>query len=367
MNVLVTGSNGFLGKNLVVHLKELGIHTKTFTRQNSLSDLKILIKNSDFIVHLAGENRPADEKDFNAVNFGITESICAIVKSLDKKIPIIFTSSVQVLIDNAYGQSKFKAEEALKKLNSETASPIYIYRLPGVFGKWCRPNYNSVVATFCHNISKDLPVKVNDPSAFITLVYIDDVINEFISLIKGDIPKNEALSVNPQYKVNLGQLADQIKSFKESRNSLQIDKVGKGFIRKLYSTYLSYLSPSDFEYSISSQIDDRGIFAEVLKTKDSGQFSFFTAEAGITRGGHYHHTKTEKFLVIKGKAKFIFRNIDTHETHEIIATSKKLKIIETIPGWAHDITNIGKSKLIVMLWANEIFDRNKPDTITYRM
>jgi len=367
MGVLVTGAYGFIGKNLIVRLNELDIQVTTYTRKNSTQDLGELIKGADCIVHLAGENRPKDEKDFDVVNAGLTLSICDAVRSSGKNIPIILASSIQAEYDNPYGRSKISAEMAVKDLTSDTGNTSYIYRLPGVFGKWCKPNYNSVVATFCHNISHDIPIQVNNPSFELSLVYIDDVVKEFIGVIQGERIGEKSPSVQPEYKIKLGDLSTQIQNFKESRDSLIIEKVGGDIVRKLYSTYLSYLSPAQFAYSIPSYGDERGIFAEVLKTKDSGQFSFFTAKPGVTRGGHYHHSKTEKFLVIQGKAKFGFRHLVSDETYEIIVTSKDLKIVETVPGWSHDITNIGTEEVIVILWANEIFDPSNPDTITYKV
>jgi UDP-2-acetamido-2,6-beta-L-arabino-hexul-4-ose reductase len=367
MNVLVTGSNGFIGKNLIIRLNELGISSEVYTRKNSTKDLQGLIEKSDFVIHLAGENRPEDESNFEVVNSGLTSLICDEIRLIEKKIPIILASSMQAEFDNLYGKSKLSAEISVKNLENDTGNSSYIYRLPGVFGKWCKPNYNSVVATFCYNISHDLPVQVNNPSFELTLVYIDDVIEEFVKVIQGERGSQKEPSVQPEHKIKLGDLAEQIKIFRESRDSLITEKVGSGLIRKLYSTYLSYLSPEKFAYSIPSYGDKRGMFAEMLKTKDSGQFSFFTAGPGITRGGHYHHSKTEKFLVIQGEAKFGFRHIDTDETHEIITTSKELKVVETVPGWSHDITNIGTEEMIVMLWANEIFNPDNPDTISHKV
>ena len=367
MNVLVTGSNGFIGKNLIIRLNELGISTDEFTRSNSIMDLQKLIKKSDFIVHLAGENRPKDENDFEAVNSGLTSLICDYIRLIKKNIPIIFASSSQVEKDNPYGKSKLSAEISVNNLTKDTGNSSYIYRLPGVFGKWCKPNYNSVVATFCHNISNNLPIHISNPSFELNLVYIDDVVEEFIQVIQGGGGSENIQSVQPEYKIKLGDLSTQIQNFKESRDSLITEKVGSGIVRKLYSTYLSYLSPAQFAYSIPSYGDERGMFAEMIKTKDSGQFSFFTAGPGIRRGGHYHHSKNEKFLVVQGKARFGFRNLGSGETHEIISTSKELKIVETVPGWSHDITNIGTNDMIVILWANEIFDPDNPDTITYKV
>jgi UDP-2-acetamido-2,6-beta-L-arabino-hexul-4-ose reductase len=367
MNVLVTGSNGFIGKNLIIHLNELGVNTTDYTRENSIQDLPDLIKKSDFIVHLAGENRPVDEKDFDTVNAGLTASICELVCSSGKQIPILLASSTQAAFDNAYGKSKLDAEMIVKRLESDTGNPVYIYRLPGVFGKWCKPNYNSVVATFCHNISCNLPIQVNDPSFELNLVYVDDVVEEFVRTIQGQQDNKKELSVQPEYKIKLGDLSDQIKLFRKVRDSLISERVGDGLVRKLYSTYVSYLPPEQFVYSIPSYGDERGMFAEMLKTKDSGQFSFFTAKPGVTRGGHYHHSKTEKFLVIQGEARFGFRHVVSDEIYEITTSGNKLKIVETVPGWSHDITNIGTEEMVVMLWANEIFDPENPDTIAYKV
>ena len=244
MNVLGTGANGFFGKNLIVHLNELGMNIITYTRENSIQDLPDLIKKSDFIIHLAGENRPVDDKDFDIVNAELTASICEVARSIGGKIPIILASSVQANLDNAYGKSKLKAEIVVQKFKADTGNSVYIYRLPGVFGKWCKPNYNSVVATFCHNISHNLPIQINDPSFELNLVYIDDVVQEFINVIRGDLDNKKVLSVQPEYKITLGELADQIKLFKENYDSLVLEEVSDEFVRKLYSTYVSYLSPN---------------------------------------------------------------------------------------------------------------------------
>jgi UDP-2-acetamido-2,6-beta-L-arabino-hexul-4-ose reductase len=244
MNVLVTGVNGFFGKNLIVHLNELGMNIITYTRENSIQDLPDLIKKSDFIIHLAGENRPVDDKDFDIVNAELTASICEVARSIGRKISIILASSVQANLANAYGRSKLKAEIIVQKFKADTGSSVYIYRLPGVFGKWCKPNYNSVVATFCHNISHNLPIQVNDPSFGLNLVYIDDVVEEFINVIRGDLGNKKVLSVQPEYRITLGELADQIKLFKENCDSLVLEGVSDELVRKLHSTYVSYLPPN---------------------------------------------------------------------------------------------------------------------------
>ncbi|WP_369434053.1 NAD-dependent epimerase/dehydratase family protein [Psychromonas sp. MME1] len=284
------------------------------------------------------------------------------MRKAGKRTPIMVSSSIQAEHDNPYGTSKAQAEQALVEYSSETAADYYIYRFPNVFGKWCRPNYNSFVATFCHNIVNDIEITIDNPEAPVTLVYIDDVCAELVSLLSSK--KETGLNfVKPEYPTTVGDVAKQLRAFKASRENLVTENVGTGLTRTLYSTYLSYFSPSQFSYTVPSYGDERGVFCEMLKTKESGQFSFFTAHPGITRGGHYHHSKNEKFLVIKGKALFKFEQIITGERYELVVDAIRPEIVETVPGWSHDVTNVGCDELVVMLWANEIFDREAPDTI----
>ena len=363
IRVLITGSDGFIGKNVVTRLNELGFLTETFNRENATGELVNLLRNIDYIIHLAGENRPEDKKSFEIVNAGLTTLICEAIRLVGRKIPIILASSIQAEVSNDYGKSKLAAEDAVRALGLSTATPMYIYRLPGVFGKWSKPNYNSVVATFCYNISHNLPIRITDSDRELRLVYIDDLVDEFVRVLQSKTIIENNLFVKPEYRLSLGDLVNQIKRFRESRKSLESEKVGSGLIRKLYSTYVSYLLPDKFSYSVPTYTDERGTFSEILKTQKNGQFSFFSAYPGVTRGDHYHHSKTEKFIVIKGTACFRFRNVVTNENYEISINSNNPTIVDTIPGWAHNITNIGNEDLIVMLWANEIFDRDNPDTI----
>ena len=363
MKILVTGAGGFIGKNLVVKLNEKPtFEVLQFVRKNSVNDLLALISQADFVVHLAGENRPNNNDDFLSVNRDLTELLCAAIKKSGRKISLILASSTQAELDNPYGRSKRAAEQVVEQLARETNNSVTIYRLPGIFGKWCRPNYNSVIATFCHNIARDLPIQIDDPEYRLNIVYIDDLIASFIQIIEGKQNSGPYCEVQPTYSMSVGALAEQIRAFRASRDSLISERVGAGLTRALYATYISYLPKADFVYEVTKYEDPRGVFVEMLKTQDSGQFSFFTAHPGITRGGHYHHSKTEKFLVIKGKARFGFRHILTNELHEIFTSGDKPTIVEMIPGWAHDITNVGDDEMIVMLWANEIFDRAHPDT-----
>lgn len=363
MKVLITGANGFVGQNLIAHLGERAdVEVLRFTRDDSLARLPGLVAQVEFIFHLAGVNRPQDPQEFQTGNTDLTRALCEAIKASGRQIPVIYTSSSQAELDNPYGSSKRGAEEALLELQAAQGSPVHLFRLPNIFGKWARPNYNSAVATFCHNIARDLPIQINDPAARVNLVYIDDVISQFVAIMDGKLAGKPFVGVEPQYSISVGELAEQLYAFRDSRTSLVTEPVGTGLVRALYSTYLSYLPPECFTYEVPRYGDLRGVFVEMLKTRDSGQFSFFTAHPGITRGGHYHHSKTEKFLVIKGKACFRFRHILTGQFYELFTTGERSEIVETVPGWTHDITNVGEDEMIVMLWANEIFDREHPDT-----
>jgi len=370
MKVLVTGANGFVGKNLLVRLKEDNIQYDTFLRSDSNDDLALKVKSADFIVHLAGVNRPVNESEFLEGNTDLTKRISEILFGSKLKTPIIYSSSIQAEFNNPYGTSKKLAEYSLSELSQNNGNLVCNFRLPNVFGKWCKPNYNSAVATFCHNTINDLPIQVNDPTAKISLVYIDDVVNEFISIIKAfkaDSSFKASYEVSPVYQITVGDLVKQLTLFKESKLNHVVERVGTDLTRALYSTYISYFKPEQFSYGLQKHEDPRGVFVEMLKTKDSGQFSFFSAHPGITRGGHYHHSKNEKFLVVKGCAQFGFRHIVTDEYYELVTTGDEPQIVETVPGWSHDITNIGDDEMFVMLWANEIFDPENPDTIYHKV
>jgi UDP-2-acetamido-2,6-beta-L-arabino-hexul-4-ose reductase len=366
MRVLVTGAEGFVGKNLVIRLREAhpADEIVPFTRRSPIEDLPALVRSVDFIFHFAGVNRPKDPQEFLSGNVDLTEKLCSAVATSSKPTPIAFTSSVQAEVDNPYGRSKLKAEQLLRHLHETTGSPLYLFRLPNVFGKWCRPNYNSVVATFCHNLARGWSVRIDDPSVALKLVYIDDVVTVLLGLLAGVAQTSDLfMQVEPHYRITVGELAAQIGAFRNCRTTLVSERVGVGLARALYATYVSYLPPNDFSYAIPKYGDARGVFVEMLKTPDAGQFSYFTAHPGVTRGGHYHHSKTEKFLVIKGRARFRFRHLITGEFHEILTSGEQPQVVETVPGWTHDVTNVGEEEMVVMLWANEIFDRERPDTI----
>ncbi len=370
MRVLITGANGFLGRNLQLRLRERrDVQVVCYTRDQQTGQLPGLLEGVDFVFHLAGVNRPQDPKEFKTGNTDLTRDLCQAVAaaagSKGKAIPILYTSSTQAAQDNVYGRSKREAEEALLAAGQDPLVPVHLFRLTNVFGKWCRPNYNSVVATFCHNVARDLPIQINDPQAALTLVYIDDVIESFVQLMDGAVPMTSAdgfATVHPQYATTSGDLARLICAFRESRGTLVTERVGTGLVRALYATYVSYLPVEAFAYDVPQHEDRRGVFVEMLKTPDCGQFSFFTAHSGVTRGGHYHHSKTEKFLVIRGQALFRFRHMQTGQTHELKTCGDRPQVVETVPGWTHDITNTGPEDMVVMLWANEIFDQTRPDT-----
>ncbi len=364
MKILVTGANGFIGKNLRIFLAEQGFTDVTcFEQDHSYTDLADMVAKTEFVFHLAGVNRPKDEIEFVQGNTDLTKRLVSLLSATGRHIPLVLTSSIQADRDNAYGKSKAAAEQVVLDYMCHTGSPAYVYRLANVFGKWCRPNYNSAVATFCHNTVHDLPITIHDANAPLALVYIDDVCASFINLLRDDYQQGGYKEVEPVYHTTVGAVAEALQKFKQSRISLITEEVGTGLMRALYATYLSYFSPRDFTYTVPGYTDPRGSFVEMLKTPSAGQFSFFTAHSGVTRGGHYHHTKNEKFLVIKGTASYRFKQIITGEKYSITVDAGEYKIIETVPGWTHDITNIGEDELIVMLWANEVFDRSKPDTI----
>ena len=384
MRVLITGANGFIGKNLRQHLSEFeNIQVDVFTREDRLDSLPKLLEDIDFVFHLAGVNRPNNLDDFTCDNVDLTHAICeAIAKASEingRKIVLIYTSSEQANESNPYGLSKKEGENKIFRLNINQSIPVYVFRLPNIFGKWCRPNYNSVVATFCHNIANNMPIVVNDSNAIITLVYIDDLIECFLEIIQNKVDVNSQnlkfitsegyifSKVSKEFRISLGELAYTINSFKNSRDNLRINRIGKGLMRALYATYVSYLPANNFTYKLTQKSDSRGRFVEFVKTLDSGQFSYLTVLPGATRGGHYHHSKSEKFLVVKGQALFKFLNIQNGHTYEYVISDKKNEVVETVPGWAHDITNIGIEEVIVLLWSNEVFDPKHPDTFNAKL
>lgn len=363
MRVVITGAKGFIGQNLAVRLALMPqIEVIGLDSSHTPGELNKALAKADVLVHLAGVNRPQDPGDFARVNTAFTQHLCTELTAQNKSIPIIFASSSQALLANSYGKSKRAAETILESHANQLGLGLAIFRLPGVFGKWAKPNYNSVVATFCSNAARGLPLEIHDKNSPLELVYIDDVIDAFIALLIKPPSSVQFPVVSPQYSLTVGELASTILSFASARQNYATERVGSGLLRALYATYVSYLPPSDFSQSLAVHADPRGRFVEILKTPDSGQFSFFTAHPGMTRGGHFHHTKTEKFVVVQGLARFRFRQLISGEEVTIQVDSKTPQMIESIPGWTHDITNIGDSELIVLLWSSETFNPKLPDT-----
>lgn len=363
MEVLITGSKGFIGKNLTERFSRIeNIKVHTFDIEDRFEDLRKILDKIKFIFHLAGINRPQNTKDFYTGNSG---SISSLIEQIEKKglrIPILITSSIQVEKENDYGKSKLEGENILKEYSKRTGAPIYIYRLSNVFGKWCKPNYNSVIATWCYNIARDKEIAVSDRGNVLHLVYIDDVVNTFAKHLLEVVEEKEYYEIPVSYKKTLGEIEELLYFFKESRKNLTTERVGSGFERALYSTYLSYLPKDSFSYELVEHKDNRGAFVEFLRTVDSGQFSISTSKPGVTRGNHYHNTKNEKFLVIKGKATIKFRNITSDEIIEYKVSHEKLEVVDIPVGYTHNITNIGQDEMILVIWANEQFDKDNPDT-----
>lgn len=365
--VAVTGAGGFIGRNLTLRLRELNHHVVSIPHQADHASMMAALDSAEVVFHLAGVNRPQSQEEFAAGNVGMTERLIAALRQQPIPPSIVYSSSIQANADNSYGRSKRDAEALVADYVRSALVSGWIFRLPNVFGKWCRPNYNSVVATFCHNAARGLPLTVNDPATSLQLVYIDDVVDHFLAIAAA--PRDESISseVSPVYATTVGKLAAQLESFRDSRTNLVTGAVGTGFLRALHATYVSHLDSTDFAYPLKTHSDPRGMFVEILRTPDSGQFSFFTAHPGITRGGHYHHSKTEKFLVVQGRARFGFRHMLTDEVFSVETSGDSPTVVETVPGWSHDITNIGEGTMLVMLWANELFDPQRPDTIAAKV
>ena len=361
--VLITGADGFIGSNLLVRLSETpGVVVSRFTRSEPLEVLRRLVAEADFVLHFAGVNRPPSEDDFTTVNRDLTATLCEFAAVATSPPGIAFASSMHAVRDNAYGRSKRDAEDVLLEYSARTGAPVWLYRFPHVIGKWSRPNYNSVVATFCYNVAHGLPLEIHDPDFPLRIVYIDDLVEEMLRLIHERPTPGGYREVIPNYAITVGDLAERLRVFHASRKTLMPGEVGDGLDRALYATYLSHLPPEQFSYVLGAHDDPRGRFVEMLRTPSAGQLSFFTARPGVTRGGHYHHTKNEKFLVVHGHARFRFQHVATRANHELFTSGQRPEIVDTVPGWSHDITNVGDDDLIVMLWANERFDPEKPDT-----
>ncbi len=376
MKILVTGAKGFVGKNLVAELKNIKDgKAKNYNLTNDLTVYEFDIdtptealdgfcRDCDFVFNLAGVNRPENPEDFMSGNFGFASVLLDTLKKYNNTCPVMLSSSTQAELDNPYGKSKRAGEELFFKYARQTGTRVLVYRFPNVFGKWCRPNYNSAVATFCNNIANGLPIQVNDRSHKMTLVYIDDVVRELINALSSrETRDGEFCKVPVEHSTTLGEIVDLIYSFKESRNNLSVpDMTDGGFAKKLYSTYLSYLPKDEFSYPLKMNVDNRGSFTEILRTSDRGQFSVNISKPHITKGQHWHHTKNEKFLVVSGKGVIRFRKIDYDEVIEYFVSGDKLEVVDIPTGYTHNIENLGDTDMVTFMWCNECFNPEKPDT-----
>ncbi len=364
MKILITGAKGFVGRNLIAELRNQGF---TELLEYDVDTNPILLEDftreCQFVFHLAGINRPKNPSDFMEGNFGFTSLLLEALKKHNNKAPILITSSIQAIQENPYGKSKKAGEDLMFAYSKENKAPVFVYRLPNVFGKWCLPNYNSAVATFCNNMANDLPIQINDPNVLMSLVYIDDVIASFIEKLKnGFASNNQFEQVTPVHEIKLGEIVNLLNSFKESRKNLLLPNFEEAFTKKLYSTYLSYLPTDKFSYPLKMNIDQRGSFTEFLKTKERGQVSVNISKPHITKGNHWHHTKNEKYLVVSGAGVIRFRNIYSAEIIEYFVSGDKLEVVDIPVGYTHNIENIGDTDMVTVMWVNEIFDKERPDT-----
>lgn len=375
MNILITGARGFVGKNLVESLKNIRDgKDKTYDISSDLNifeydidsnpeELELYCKKADFVFNLAGVNRPENQEDFMKGNFGFASILLDFLKKHNNRCPVMLSSSIQAALDNPYGRSKKAGEDLFFDYAKETGAEVLVYRFPNVFGKWCRPNYNSAIATFCHNITHDLPITVNDRSVNMQLVYIDDVVSELIGALSGNPTRTgEYCEVPTVHRITLGEIVDLLYSFKESRESRAVPDMSDAFTKKLYATYLSYLPEDKFSYELKMNCDDRGSFTEIIRTLDRGQFSVNISKPGITKGNHWHHTKNEKFLVVSGKGVIRFRKIGDNKVYEYFVSGEKLEVVDIPTGYTHNIENLGNTDMVTFMWANECFDPTKPDT-----
>jgi UDP-2-acetamido-2,6-beta-L-arabino-hexul-4-ose reductase len=364
MKVLVTGAKGFIGQNLCLALRQRGHEVFEYDLGSTDDELKAYLVGCDFIVHLAGVNRPLNPQEFVDGNVNFTKKLLDYMELLKCAAPLIFSSSTQAELDNPYGASKKMAEDEIFAFSKAHNHPVYVFRLYNAFGKWCRPNYNSVIATFCYNTAHNIPLQVNEAAPAINFVYIDDICDSFISIIeKRPMPTDAIIYAEPHYSVTLREIVDALAGFKKSRENLEIPNLKPGFFKDLYSTYLSYLDETDFAYSLNTHADQRGSFTEMFKTGEYGQVSVNIGKPGIVKGNHYHMSKNEKYVVVQGTCAIKFRKVGTDKVITYTCSGKDMKVVDIPPGYTHSITNIGTEDSITIMWANEPYDPNHPDTI----
>ncbi|HCC35829.1 MAG TPA: capsular biosynthesis protein [Ruminococcaceae bacterium] len=365
MRVIVTGAGGFIGKNLCAAFSPRpDTELFGFDRQDSEEVLIEELARADFIFHLAGVNRAEDDTEFLPGNRALISRITEHLAQNGKAVPILLSSSVQAGLDNPYGRSKLETEDCLKEYAEKTGAPVFIYRLPGVFGKWSCPFYNTVVATWCTQIAAGEEVRIDDPERELPLIYIDDVVSCFIDCVSGKVEKDADgfCHAEPVERVTLGGLYEILKGFKSSRENLTLPDFSNRLVKNLYATYLSFLPPDGFSYPLAKKSDDRGWLAEFIKAKGTGQIFISTTKPGFVRGNHWHHTKCEKFLVVAGEAEIKFRNVLGVQTQSYYVSSQTPQVVDIPPGYTHSIENVGQSELVTLFWSNEIFDSVRPDT-----
>jgi UDP-2-acetamido-2,6-beta-L-arabino-hexul-4-ose reductase len=363
MKILVTGAKGFIGKNLCLILREEGNEVFEFDVGSTDDDLRNYSHSADFVIHLAGVNRPLFPEEFLAGNVIFTKKLLDFLDRYGHKAPIIFSSSIQAALDSPYGKSKKIAEDQLFEYEKKTGTPVYVYRLYNVFGKWCRPNYNSVIATWCYDAANNLPLQINQLVPAIDFVYIDDVIVEFLRVIENQPkPTGEIMYAEPHYSEKLEDIAAALDTFKKSRENEMLPKLGEGFYKKLYSTYLSYLPEDKLAYELLMHKDIRGSFTEAFKSPTYGQISVNVSKPGVTKGNHYHMSKNEKYLVVTGTCLIKLRKATDDNIVSYTCDGKDLKVVDIPPGYTHNITNIGKEDSVTVMWANELYDPDHPDT-----
>jgi UDP-2-acetamido-2,6-beta-L-arabino-hexul-4-ose reductase len=364
MKILVTGAKGFIGKNLIAELKNQNyIDIFEYDIDSTLEELNQFTKDCEFVFHLAGVNRPKDPKEFQEGNFGFTTILLDYLKKNNNKAPIMLASSIQAELDNPYGVSKKDGEELLFSYGKENETKVLIYRFPNVFGKWCRPNYNSVIATFSHNIANDIPITVNDENVEMNLVYIDDLVKELINALRGEENRKDRFCfVEPDYKIRLSEVINLLYLFKKYRESNFIPRTDDPFIKKLYATYISYINLENILYDLIQISDDRGSFTELLKSQYNGQISLNISKKGIIKGNHWHHTKIEKFIVLSGQCIVRIRHLHQTNIVEYKLSNSKLQVLEIPPGYIHQVENIGESDLMFLIWSNEVYNKNNDDT-----
>jgi UDP-2-acetamido-2,6-beta-L-arabino-hexul-4-ose reductase len=361
--VLITGGKGFLGRNLAIHLRERkDVDVLIFGREDSIEDLDCYLAEADIIFHLAGVNRPTALSDFDTDNSGFTERICDVLRRSRRVPRIVFSSSIQADLNNPYGASKLRAEGALRRYSTETGAGVRVYRLGNLFGKWCRPDYNSVTATFCHNIANELPIVITDPLREIELSYVDHVVGAFLEDLDADWEGNTDGRSIPTYSIHLEDLAGRIRAFHEMRTTVTLPDFSNWFNRALYATYLSYVSSQALQSELDVKCDERGTLAEFLKQGSFGQVFVSRTKPGITRGNHYHHTKTEKFFVVEGDGLIRMRSVEGGPVEQFLVKGSNYRVVDIPPGVTHSITNIGDREMVTLFWSSEIFDPSRLDT-----